>query len=102
MLGSEITLTKLKCVRGAFKSILEGGENLTSQKSDTRLRILAVEKMLCTSEYPLKISEIIERLKDDFNISVSKKQAIHQDIAALREYYSINYNRKTGYWIEKL
>ena len=82
--------------------ILEGGENLTSQKSDTRLRILAVEKMLCTSEYPLKISEIIERLKDDFNISVSKKQAIHQDIAALREYHSINYNRKTGYWIEKL
>lgn len=102
MSGSKITLLKLKCVRGAFKSILEGGENLTSQKSDTRLRILAVEKMLCTSEYPLKISEIIERLKDDFNISVSKKQAIHQDIAALREYHSINYNRKTGYWIEKL
>ena len=66
------------------------------------MRIKKKKKMLRTSEYPLIISEIIERLKDDFNISVSKKQAIHQDIAALREYYSINYNRKTGYWIEKL
>ena len=75
---------------------------MTSQKSDTRLRILAVEKMLRTSDYPLNLSDIIASLNDDFNISVSKKQAIHQDIAALREYYSINYNRKTGYWIEKL
>ena len=69
--------------------------------STTRQRILAVEKILLTTKYKLKISEIIEELEEKFDIFVSSQDAVGQDIKALAEFYTVGYCRKEGYWLEE-
>ena len=68
--------------------------------STTRQRILAVEKILLTTKYKLKISEIIEEL-EKYDIFVSSQDAVSQDIKAIGEFYTVGYCRKEGYWLEE-
>ena len=70
-------------------------------KTNTRQRILAVEKILLTTKYKLKISEIIEELEEKFDIFVSSQDVVGQDIKALAEFYTVGYCRKEGYWLEE-
>ena len=70
-------------------------------KTNTRQRILAVEKILLTTKYKLKISEIIEELEEKFDIFVSGQDVVGQDIKALAEFYTVGYCRKEGYWLEE-
>ena len=70
-------------------------------KTNTRQRILAVEKILLTTKYKLKISEIIEELEEKYDIFVSSQDAVSQDIKALAEFYTVGYCRKEGYWLEE-
>lgn len=51
--------------------------------SNTRQRILAVEKILLITKYKLKISEIIEELEEKYDIFVSGQDVVGQDIKAL-------------------
>lgn len=69
--------------------------------SNTRQRILAVEKILLTTKYKLKISEIIEELEEKYDIFVSGQDVVRQDIKALAEFYTVGYCRKEGYWLEE-
>ena len=70
-------------------------------KTNTRQRILAVEKILLTTKYKLKISEIIEEIEGKFDIFVSSQEVVSQDIKALAEFYTVGYDRKEGYWLEE-
>ena len=69
--------------------------------STTRQRILAVEKILLTTKYKLKISEIIEELEEKYDIFVSSQDAVSQDITAIGEFYTVGYCRKEGYGLEE-
>ena len=69
--------------------------------STTRQRILAVEKILLTTKYKLKISEIIEELEEKYDIFVSGQDVVRQDIKAIGEFYTVGYCRKEGYWLEE-
>ena len=68
--------------------------------SNTRQRILAVEKILLTTKYKLKISEIIEEL-EKYDIFVSGQDVVGQDIKAIGKFYTVGYCRKEGYWLEE-
>ena len=70
-------------------------------KTNTRQRILAVEKILLTTKYKLKISEIIEELEDKYDIFVNSQDVVGQDIKAIGEFYTVGYCRKVGYWLEE-
>lgn len=62
---------------------------------------MAVEKILLTTKYKLKISEIIEELEEKFDIFVSSQEVVSQDIKAIGEFYKVGYDRKVGYWLEE-
>lgn len=70
-------------------------------KTNSRQRILAVEKILLTTKYKLKISEIIEELEEKYDIFVIGQETISDDIKALAEFYTVGYCRKEGYWLEE-
>lgn len=61
---------------------------------------MAVEKILLTTKYKLKISEIIEELEEKYDIFVIGQETISDDIKALAEFYEVGYNRREGYWLE--
>lgn len=69
--------------------------------TNTRKRILAVERILLTTKYKLKISEIIEELEGKYDIFVSCQEVVSQDIKAIGEFYTVGYDRKKGYWLEE-
>lgn len=70
-------------------------------KTNTRQRILAVEKILLATKYKLKISEIIEELEEKYDIFISGQDAVSRDVKALAEFYTVGYCRKEGYWLEE-
>mgnify|MGYP002618067876 CR=1 FL=1 len=67
--------------------------------ADTRQRLLAVERILLTTEQPLSINDILAKLQRRYDIDASQS-AIYSDIAALTLYYDIE-KYQSKYKLEK-
>lgn len=67
--------------------------------ADTRQRLLAVERILLTTEQPLSINDILTKLQRRYDIDASQS-AIYSDIAALTLYYDIE-KYQSKYKLEK-
>ena len=68
-----------------------------AQKSDSRERVLAVERIL--SDKPQTCGKIIHRLTREYGIECSRK-AVYQDIAALSRYMPVIQSAK-GYFLQR-
>lgn len=67
---------------------------------DTKVRILALERILMGARKPLKCDEIIDSLFKRYNISANRK-TIYDDIAVLTAFENVQYKHRVGYWTEK-
>ena len=70
-------------------------------KSDTKVRILAVNKLL--HEYPngLSIKEILDKLHNIYNISANRK-TIYDDLNAITYYCDLQITKEHKYKIENM
>lgn len=68
-------------------------------KSDSRERLLAVERLL--TDKPQTCGKIIHRLAREYGIKCSRK-AVYQDIAALSRYMPIEHDPKSGFFLKKI
>ena len=73
---------------------------MSKKCSDTKVRILALERILMGARKPLKCDEIIEKLNKRYHISANRK-TIYDDIAVLTCFEKVKYWRHGGYWVEK-
>ena len=73
---------------------------MSKKCSDTKARILALERILMGAQKPLKCDEIIEKFNKQYNISANRK-TIYDDIAVLTAFENVQYKHRVGYWIEK-
>ena len=73
---------------------------MSKKCSDTKARILALERILMGAKKPLKCDEIIEKLNKQYNISANRK-TIYDDIAVLTCFVNVKHWRPDGYWAEK-
>ena len=69
--------------------------------SDTKARILAVERILKSATKPLLCPEIQDILYSKYNIEVERKTLL-DDLNVLTLFYNVVYKHKIGYYIEKL
>ena len=69
--------------------------------SDTKARILAVERILKSATKPLLYPEIQDILYSKYNILVERKTLL-DDLNVLTLFYNVVYKHKIGYYIEKL
>lgn len=67
--------------------------------SETRVRLLAVERMIC--KIPQTVTQIIDRLECEYDITADRK-TIYQDIAALTLFIPIIYVTNKGYVISEV
>ena len=67
--------------------------------ADTRQRLLAVERILLTTEQPLSVNDILAKLQCRYDID-ARRSAIYNDIAALTLYYDIE-KYQSKYKLEK-
>lgn len=68
-----------------------------AQKSDSRERILAVERIL--DNRPQTVREISQRLEREYDIECDRK-VIYQDIAALSRFIPVMQSRE-GYFLQR-
>lgn len=73
---------------------------MSKKCSDTKVRILALERILMGAQKPLKSDEIIDKLNKRYHISANRK-TIYDDIAVLTAFENVQYKHRVGYWIEK-
>ena len=77
-----------------------GVRKMANKCSDTKARILALERILMGAQKPLKCDEIIDRLYKQYHISANRK-TIYDDIAVLTAFENVQYKHRVGYWAEK-
>ena len=77
-----------------------GVRKMANKCSDTKARILALERILMGAQKPLKCDEIIDRLFKQYHISANRK-TIYDDIAVLTCFVNVKHWRHDGYWAEK-
>ena len=68
--------------------------------ADTKVRILAVERIMKEATKPLLCPEIQDILYLKYNIEVERKTLL-DDLKVLTLFYNIVYKHKIGYYIEK-
>ena len=68
--------------------------------SDTKVRILAVERIMKEAKKPLLCHEIQDILYSRYNIDVYR-QTLLDDLNVLTIFYNVVYKHKIGYYIEK-
>ena len=73
---------------------------MSKKGNDTKVRILALERILMGAKKPLKCDEIIDRLYKRYHISANRK-TIYDDIAVLTAFENVQYKHRVGYWAEK-
>ena len=73
---------------------------MSKKGNDTKVRILALERILTGAKKSLKCDEIIEKLNKQYHISANRK-TIYDDIAVLTCFEKIKHWRHGGYWVEK-
>ena len=73
---------------------------MSKKGNDTKVRILALERILTGAKKPLKCDEIIEKLNKQYHISANRK-TIYDDIAVLTCFEKIKHWRHGGDWGEK-
>ena len=73
---------------------------MSKKCSDTKARILALERILMGAKKPLKCDEIIDRLFKQYHISANRK-TIYDDIAVLTCFVNVKHWRHDGDWVEK-
>ena len=73
---------------------------MSKKCSDTKVRILALERILMGARKPLKCDEIIDRLYKRYHISTNRK-TIYDDIAVLTCFEKVKHWRHGGDWVEK-
>ena len=73
---------------------------MSKKCSDTKVRILALERILMGAQKPLKCSEIIDKLNKQYHISANRK-TIYDDIAVLTCFVNVKHWRHEGIGLRK-
>lgn len=73
---------------------------MKKERSDTKSRILALERVLLGASKPMLCTEIQTKLYNRYHITVTLK-TLYDDIAALTAFENVQYKHRVGYWIEK-
>ena len=71
--------------------------------SDTKMRILALERIFLNATHKLTLPEIQEKLRGQYGITVERK-SLYDDIAALTYFWNIKTeksNSKFFYYLQK-
>ena len=67
---------------------------------DTKVRILALERILQGTDKPLSTEEIMEILEKQYRIH-GNRHTFGDDIKALRVFIDVKFKHKHGFWIGK-
>ena len=67
---------------------------------DTKVRILALERILQGTDEPLSTEEIMEILEKQYRIH-GNRHTFGDDIKALRVFIDVKFKHKHGFWIGK-
>ena len=70
------------------------------QGCDTKVRILALERILKSTDKPIRTVDIFDILEKQYHIH-GQQNTFSDDIKALRVFMDVNFKHKHGYWIGK-
>lgn len=73
---------------------------MKKEGSDTKFRILALERVLMDARKPMLCTEIQAKLYNRYHITVALK-TLYDDIAVITAFENVQYKHRVGYWIEK-